>query len=86
MTICDKIKDNLEEELSALSDKELLQAILEMTHHKNAKTLAAEILSDNKKFADIFPLLETLFKQKLINEDAYILLKITQTYSIKKRR
>ena len=85
MTICDKIKDNLEENLETLSDRELLQAILEMTHHKNAKTLAAEILSDNKKFADIFPLLESLSKRQLINEDAYILLKITQTYSIKKR-
>ena len=44
MTIYDKIKNNFDEELELLSDKELLQLMLEFTHNPHPEKLADTIL------------------------------------------
>ena len=76
MTIYEKIKDNPEEKLSLLSDKELLQLLLEITHNKAPKKLADKILKEDMTFANIFATLDNLLKENLINDNFYDIMKI----------
>ena len=85
MTIYDKIKDNPDEKIPLLSDKELLQYMLEATHNKNAEPKATKLISQYKSLAGIFPHLNTLLEQKIINEDFYFSLKISKLLGNKQK-
>ncbi len=80
MTIYDKIKNNFDEELELLSDKELLQLMLEFTHNPHPEKLADTILKDGMTFADIIANLDSLYQEKCFNQNFYIVFKVLQIY------
>ena len=82
MTICEKIKNDFEI-IDSLSDKELLRLLLEVTHNKAPKIRADKILKDNMIFADLYPVLDNLLDENLINDEFYNIMKIIQMTQIK---